>query len=131
MEGKRKILLIDDEKDFCFFVKNNLELTNEFTVTYATDPTKGIEIAKKEHTDLVLLDIHMPQMEGSDVAVVLKSDPKTRNIPIIFLTAVVTQEETGREGIREIGGQNFIAKPVDTETLASCIKIRLGQKKER
>ncbi|MDP3732547.1 MAG: response regulator [Candidatus Omnitrophota bacterium] len=131
MKSKKKILLIDDEKDFCFFVKNNLELTKEFIVTYATNPDKGVEIAKRESPDLILLDIIMPKMEGPDVAAVLNSDPKTKQIPIIFLTAVVTQQEIGSGAIKEIGGQNFIAKPVDTETLANCIKIRLGQKKER
>jgi CheY-like chemotaxis protein len=122
---KKKILLIDDEKDFCFFVKNNLELTGEFQVITAIRAEEGINLARKERPDLILLDIVMPTMEGSDVAAVLLSDPRTRQIPVVFLTAVVTQEEIGLSTIKEIGGHSFIAKPVDTESLSSCIKITL------
>jgi DNA-binding response OmpR family regulator len=125
MADKKKILLIDDEEDFCFFVKNNLEQTEEFSVSYTTNPDKGIRIARKDPPDLILLDILMPTMEGSDVAGDLLADPRTRQIPVIFLTAVVTQEEIGLKMIKEIGGQSFIAKPVDTESLSSCIKIAL------
>lgn len=128
MRSKKKVLLIDDESDFCFFVKNNLEQTEEFEVLTATNAVEGIKLARFEMPDLILLDIVMPKMEGSDVAAILLGNPKTKHIPLIFLTAVVNKDEIGFETIKEIGGQYFIAKPVDTESLVSCIRMILKEK---
>ncbi|OQX87156.1 MAG: hypothetical protein B6D55_04195 [Candidatus Omnitrophica bacterium 4484_70.2] len=64
----RKILLVDDEENFCYFVKRNLELTGEFKVFTANNGEEGLEIARKERPDLILLDIFMPGMSGSEVA---------------------------------------------------------------
>ena len=130
MADKKRILLIDDEKDFCSFVKSNLEQTGEFEVAYATDPDTGINIAKKDAPDLIFLDILMPKMEGSKVADILLNDPCTKNIPLIFLTAIVTEEEIGPRAFKEIGGYNFIAKPVTTKKLISCIKMTLEEKEK-
>ena len=130
MKDKKKILLIDDEEDFCFFVRKNLERTGEFEVMTATEGKEGINLARRENPDLILLDIVMPKMDGSGVAKVLLDDPKTRQIPLIFLTAIVTKEEIGFESIGEIGGHNFIAKPVNTERLTCCIKDVLRGREE-
>ena len=128
MEKKKKVLLIDDEEDFCFFVKSNLEKSGEFEVAYVTDAHEGINAARKNQPDLILLDILMPKMGGSEVAEVLSVDPQTKGIPFIFLTAVVTEAEIGLGALKKIGGQDFIAKPVDTKKLIGCIKTVLAQK---
>lgn len=128
MEAKKKILLIDDEKDFCFFTEKNLALSGEFEVMTATRGREGIDLARAEKPDLILLDINMPQISGPEVAEVLLNDNKTKDIPVIFLTAVVTKEEMGIKTIKKIGGRSFIAKPVDTEKLVSCIRDVLGSK---
>ncbi len=125
MASKEKILLIDDEEDFCFFVKRNLERTGEFQVLAATSGEEGINLAKREKPDAILLDIVMPKLDGPDVVEALSADPLTKDIPVIFLTAVVTEKEVGVESIKEIGGHNFIAKPVDTERLVSSIRTVL------
>jgi len=118
---KKKILLIDDEEDFCYSVKVNLERTKEFEVITATCAEDGIRLARKEQPDLILLDIRMPGMAGDQVATVLSDDLKTKEIPIIFLTAIVLGEiELGT--MERIGGQDFIAKPVETKDLIRCIK---------
>jgi len=130
MPEKKKILLIDDEKDFCFFVKQNLEATGEFAVITANRGEEGIDLAREKKPDLILLDILMPNLSGPDAAEILKNDPQTKEIPLIFLTAVVTKDEMGVESIREIGGQNFIAKPVDTESLVSSIRAVSGQREK-
>jgi CheY-like chemotaxis protein len=125
MSARKKILLIDDEEDFCFFLSKNLKNNREFEVLTATDGEEGINLARREKPDAILLDIVMPKIDGPDVAEVLNNDPVTKDIPIIFLTAVVTEKEFGAEPIKEIGGHNFIAKPVDTERLISSIKMIL------
>ena len=128
MPEKKKILLIDDEEDFCFFVRQNLEQVGEFEVITANCGEEGINLARERQPDLILLDIIMPKMFGDDVAAVLINDPKTKNIPLVFLTAQVTQDEIGVESIKEIGGHLFISKPVDTERLVSSIRAILGPK---
>ncbi len=128
MAGEKKILLIDDEEDFCFFVKKNLEKTGEFQVLTATKGEEGINLARNKNPDLILLDIVMPRVSGPDVAEALLNNSETKQIPLIFLTAIVTEEEIGDESIKEIGGHPFIAKPVDAKELASSINVVLGQK---
>ncbi|MCK4278937.1 MAG: response regulator [Desulfurellaceae bacterium] len=125
---KKRILLIDDEEDFCFFVKANLENTGDFEVTTITRGKEGIELAQKEKPDLILLDIMMPEMPGDEVAEILLNNPETSKIPIIFLTAMVTKKEMGDEAIKEIGKQNFIAKPITSEELADSINRVLRRK---
>lgn len=123
MASRKKILLVDDEKDFCFFVKNNLETKKEFQVVTATNGKKGIELARTEKPDLILLDVVMPKMPGSDVAEILSTDTRTKNIPIVFLTGIVTKEEMGfEEPVQVIGGRKFIAKTVGPEKIISFIE---------
>ena len=118
---KKKILLIDDEEDFCFFVKLNLEKTEKFEVLTTTSGSKGIVMASKEHPDLILLDIIMPEMSGGQVAEQLFDSPKTKNIPVLFITAITSRRVVqSQEGI--IGGRNFIAKPVTPEELMAKIE---------
>ena len=118
---KKKILLIDDEPDLCFLVKRGLEDTGEFTVQTSSSGAKGIDLARKEKPDLVLLDVMMPDMQGDAVAERLAEYAETRDIPVIFLTAIVLQEEIGAGAMRIIGGRRYIAKPISKEKLALCI----------
>lgn len=120
MPGKIKVLLIDDEKEFTRFVKLNLENTGEFEIMATEDPVEGIDLARKYNPDLVLLDIFMPKIDGPTVAETLLEDPATRDIPIVFLTALVKQDELKKD--HTIGGRVYIAKPVTTEDLVKQIK---------
>ena len=128
MPERKKILLIDDEKDFCFFVRQNLEHTGEFEVITVNRGEEGINLAREKKPDLILLDVVMPKMMGEDVAAALTNGPETKNIPLVFLTAQVTKDEIGVESIKGIGGYLFISKPVDTERLVSSISAMLGSK---
>ena len=121
MADKKRILLIDDEEDFCSFVKANLENTGAFDVITTTRAKEGIKLARVEKPDLILLDIVMPEISGDEVAISLLDHPETNKIPIIFLTAIITKTETGSGIVKEIGGQNFIAKPVTTNELVAAI----------
>jgi len=117
---KIKILLIDDEEDFCFFVKLNLEKTGRFEILTTTSGSIGLALASKERPDLILLDIIMPGMGGGQVAELLFENPKTRKIPVLFITAIASRRQVqSQDGI--IGGKNFIAKPVTPEELMTKI----------
>lgn len=116
----KRILLVDDEEDFGFFVKKNLEARGEFTVEVCNDSVHAFEIAKQLKPDLILLDILMPAKNGPVIAEELQNDADTRKIPFIFLTAVVQRSETEKSN-NVIGGEYFIAKPVKVDELASII----------
>lgn len=122
----KKILIIDDEDDFCYFVKLNLEQTGKFEVLVATNGAVGINLAKTQQPDLILLDILMPGMNGSEVAEILLNDTATRHIPVVFLTALAKKGEVEKSKGR-IGGREFIAKPVTTEELIFKIESILGK----
>jgi CheY-like chemotaxis protein len=119
MERKKKIMIIDDEEDFCHFVKMNLEATRDFEVTICCNSGEAFGEVTRQQPDLVLLDIMMPGENGADIAERLKDNDNTHDIPIVFLTALARKEEAARG---TIGGRYFIAKPVGTEELISTIK---------
>jgi len=122
MEGRKKVLLIDDEDDVCFFLKGNLELTGEFDVLTTTSGKEGIEIARGKKPDIILLDLNMPEMSGDEVAQILSDGSDTKTIPIVFITALITKGEVGDGSITNIGGYNYVAKPVATEELVAVIR---------
>jgi len=122
---KKTILIIDDEEDFCFFIKLNLEQTGKFDVLTATSGAEGIQMTIKYQPDLILLDIIMPNMPGTQVAEELLNNKATKDIPIIFVTAIVTRGELGPRDDK-IGGRYFIFKPVKLDELVSEIGIRLN-----
>lgn len=122
MESKKKILLVDDEEDFSFFVKGNLESTGEFDVLATNSGKEGIKLAREKKPDLIFLDINMPEMSGDEVAQILSSRPETKEIPVVFLTALVTKDEMGDESMASLGKYNYIAKPITTKELVTVIK---------
>lgn len=112
----KKLLIVDDEPDLCRVLKKNLEAQGEFEVLTATDGTTGLKMAKKERPDLILLDIVMPDKSGAEVAEELLEHPLTRTIPIIFVTAIISDldlEDTGGY----VGNRMFIPKPIDMDDL--------------
>ena len=122
MAAKKRILIIDDEQDFCFFVKRNLEASGDFEVLTSNDGKVGMEMIVTRKPDLVLLDVVMPDVTGPDIAEFLLNTPEDQRVPFIFLTAIVTKDEIGTEPLREIKGNMFLQKPVDTKTLIYSIK---------
>ena len=126
MDTPIHILAVDDEESFTFFVKLNLQTkTNErFKVSTAGSGEEGLRLARKLKPDLILLDIMMPDMSGAEVAEELLLDERTKNIPIIFITALVKKEEVQKES-GFMGGREFIAKPVSREELIRRIEETL------
>ncbi len=122
--ARKKILVIDDEVEYCRTIKQGLESVGGFHVWTATNGKEGIALAKTKKPDIILLDILMSDIVGPQVAEALAEDASTKSIPIIFVTAIVQQAEIKRsEGL--IGGQNFIAKPVSIKEVIMKIKTIL------
>ena len=113
-----KILIIDDEENFCKLVKKNIEHTGEFEVHIATNGDDGIRLAREIKPDLLLLDIVMPGMDGGDVVSLIRNDESIEDTPIVFLTAIVREEEA-RFFTR---GYPLLAKTVTVGELIACIK---------
>ena len=113
MEGKR-ILLIDDEKDLvetmCFQLK-----AAGYDVITAYDGVEGLEKAKKEKVDLIILDLMLPKMDGYKVCGLLKKDNRYSKIPIILFTARAQQSDKDM-GI-EAGADAYVTKPFDAKAL--------------
>jgi CheY-like chemotaxis protein len=117
---KKKILVIDDEVDLTRLIKLNLEDTGEYSVRTENNPLHGLSCAREFQPDLIFLDVMMPDLDGGDLCRQLENDPLTRNIPVVFLTAVVKKEEiTENKGL--IGHHPFIAKPASSADLVACI----------
>lgn len=120
METK-KILVIDDEVPYVNVVKRIIESRSSYQVLTATDGQTGLNLARTEKPALILLDIVMPGMSGSDVAEDLLEDPLTRDIPIIFVTAVISKDEIRGGGGGMLGNRTLIAKPIVADELMAKI----------
>ena len=109
-----KILIVDDVVSNVLLL--SILLTNEkFQVVTASNGNMCIEQAKKEKPDLILLDVMMPDISGFDTAVILKKDPETADIPIIFLTALNSPSDLVK-GF-QVGANDFLTKPFNKEEL--------------
>ncbi|PKP32926.1 MAG: hypothetical protein CVT99_02680 [Bacteroidetes bacterium HGW-Bacteroidetes-16] len=124
-----KLLSIDDQRDNQIVIKGALSsvlLDTEFH--FASSGKEGIAEAKKEHPDVILLDIMMPGMDGFETCRQLKSDPELNNIPIILLSSIGHKTENRIKGL-ETGADAVMSKPFDPGELASQIHVMLRIKR--
>ena len=118
-----KILIVDDVVSNVLLLK--ILLTNEkFQVCTANNGTSCIEMARKEHPDLILLDVMMPDMNGFDTATILKKEVETKEIPIIFLTALNTPQDLVH-GF-QVGANDFLTKPFNKEELVMRVTQQIS-----
>lgn len=115
---KKKALIIDDNDNNLMLEQDLLEVAG-FTVFIAENATRGIELARKEKPDIIIMDMRLPDMRGSEAAKILLLDPETRDIPVVFVTASVLAE--GIEEIKAIPNAVFVGKPINTRTFAKEI----------
>ena len=117
--SKKQILIIEDEPDIQELLSFNLD-NNGYKVYTASNGEKGLEVARKEHPDLILLDLMLPGINGLDVCRIIKSDQDTSGISIIMLTAL-GQEEDIIKGL-ETGADDYVTKPFSLQVLEARIK---------
>ncbi|MGB8658126.1 MAG: response regulator transcription factor [Candidatus Zixiibacteriota bacterium] len=118
----KKILIIEDDKDIVDLLK--LYLTKEgFVHKEASDGFSGLQKAKAESFDLIILDLMLPEMDGLQVCKELRGDPKTASIPIIMLTAKA--EETDKIVGLELGADDYVTKPFSPKELVARVKALL------
>jgi len=114
-----RVLVIDDEAPIRLLCRVNLEAEG-MQVLEAADGTNGLELARDEQPDVVLLDVMMPGLDGWRVAEELLEDDRTSGIPIIFLTARAEFRDRAR-GL-DIGGVDYVTKPFNPLELASLVR---------
>lgn len=130
-EAKKTILVVDDEPDAIAFVEAIISEMGEFDVITAPDGESGLEKARAELPDLVILDVMMPKKVGFEVFYDLRRDPSTEHIPVIMLTGVSQQigMKYSKEAMGEFYGkepEDFIDKPIAPKRLQDAIQNILG-----
>jgi len=113
------VLVVDDEQDLVELISLNLE-RNGFSSLAAEDGDAAIELTKRHQPDLVLLDLMLPGVDGTEVARRLRADPKTRDVPIVMLTA--RSEETDVVVGLTLGADDYVVKPVSPKVLMARVK---------
>jgi DNA-binding response OmpR family regulator len=128
-----RVLVIDDEGPIRLLCRVNLEAAG-MEVTEAEDGLAGVEAARTQHPDVILLDVMMPGMDGWEVFGELLKDPATAKIPIVFLTARAELRDQAR-GL-ELGGVDYVTKPFSPLDLAPLVndlieRVEHGDVQER
>ncbi len=126
-DNKNKILLVDDEHANLQLLQQILQ--DKYQLSYANSGIQAVKIANKLKPDLILLDIMMPDMDGYETCRNLKSNPATASIPVMFLSAL-GEEEDETFGF-EVGGVDFLSKPIKPLILQARVHTQLELKKNR
>jgi CheY-like chemotaxis protein len=124
MEDKTKVVLSIDDDDRILRLIQALLVNTEFDVHTSNNVKEGIQQAKHLHPDVILLDIMMPMMDGFQAGKVLKRNPETKDIPIIFLTARKSKGDL-QQAIMS-GGVDYLVKPFQSSELIERLRKAIG-----
>ena len=118
-----KILVVDDEQHIRRLV--NLILGKEYEILEASDGEEAIDIARREGPVLILMDVMMPNLDGIGACHILKSDDRTKAIPVVMLTAI--GDKLDQDYARGMGADGYMTKPFGAQELRDVIKEKLAQ----
>lgn len=121
-----RILVVDDAMENVQILHEALQQEQE--VLFALDGARALELARSGHPDLILLDAVMPGMDGYAVCAALRAAPETRDIPVIFVTALKTPEDETRA--LAAGAADFITKPVNAAVVRARVRTQLTVKRQ-
>ena len=127
---KKNILCIDDVDTNLFTIQSVIEYMAEdqYNVLIAISAREGLKILLKEKIDLILLDVMMPEIDGFECAKIIKSNKKTKDIPIIFVTA--NNDDKTIETCFNVGGDDYINKPYNPTELLSRMRFHLKSREQ-
>ena len=123
--GKKRILVIDDDIYATRMLKVGLEKAGSFEVREVNRGAEALAVAQEFQPDAVLLDVCIPDVEGSEIAFQIRNQPGLHTTPIVFLTGIVSERELAEKG-GFIGGHRYIAKPVRLERVIAYLENDLG-----
>ena len=124
--GQQSVLLVDDNPQHLELLEVYMEDLPEVRVLTATNGLEAMEKVVAESPDLVLLDIMMPKMSGFEVCKRIKSDPHTRGIIVVMVTAL--NETSDIERAAECGTDDYLSKPIDRKALVELVRNLLAAK---
>ena len=110
---KRRILVVDDDEAVLGFL--HAKLGARYQLYFTRDPAEVVGLARREHPELILCDIDMPGMDGGDVSAALYGDDETREIPVLFLSALLSTSG-------QVGGRHAVSKGAPIEELIARIE---------
>lgn len=117
---RKRILVVDDEPIITRLLKSRIESAGDYDVRTQNKGSWVLATAREFRPDLILLDVLMPDMDGDEVASQLRADADLQDVPIVFLTGVVSKEQVDA-GDGVIHGQRFVAKPLSPEETKSLL----------
>jgi len=122
-----QVLVVDDDPVIQKLLQVNFEMEGYRVIT-ASDGVEGLDRARSERPDIVILDVMMPKMNGLEVASALKGDPATSSIPIILLSAKA--QEADVQAGRQTGAEDYVTKPFDPLELLERVARLVGEPSE-
>jgi len=117
--AKKKILVVEDDRDISELITYNLEREG-YEIACLYDGSQAVDFVRKRKPDLIILDLMLPEIDGIEICRALKSDPNTKNIPIVMLTA--KSEESDVVVGLQMGADDYIPKPFSPKVLVARIK---------
>ena len=123
----KKIFIVEDELDFLSTLRERLEFEG-FVVATAVDGEEALKKIPQEKPDLILLDIMLPEMNGYQVCRELKSNPETKTIPVVVVTA--KSQKSDKFWAKETGADDYLTKPFEMEELLQKIQDNLLEDKK-
>ena len=121
----KKLLIIDNEEELTEMLKTALEELGGFQVRTENNPSFAVDAARQFLPDLIVLDIKMPDLDGADVILRLRNEKELAQIPVVFLTGNVSENECKGPGGR-IGNCRFLPKTMRLDNLVACLNESLS-----
>lgn len=116
-----KILIVDDNVTGRELLRDTIELEGEFEIATAANGVEALAVVGRDKPDLILMDLHMPQMDGYETTINLKANPATADIPVIALTASHVMSEDHQRAI-QVGCADYLQKPVARPVLLEKVR---------
>jgi DNA-binding response OmpR family regulator len=124
--SKKRVLIVDDDRNLSRLAGVILEGAGTYEVMIVNESTRALKAALRFKPHMMLLDVDMPDKSGGDIAREAVADVRLRDIPILFLTGVLSREEAGTQQL-ESGGMKFLSKPIDPSLLLASVAELIPQ----
>lgn len=121
----KRVLVVDDEALFTELVSATLDRRGDYVTKAVNDPREAIAIARDFQPDVILLDVMMPEMDGGDVSRAIEADPMLRSVPVIMLTALISEDEVPEGSVATIHDRPALPKPLTADKLVRSIEQSL------
>ncbi len=120
----RRLLIIDDEPQLTALVRAAFASTGRYLIKEENRSLRALHAARHFQPDLILLDVMMPELDGTEIAQQLRHDPALQDVPIVFVTSLAADGVIGTVGY--LSGYSFVAKPFQISDLINCVDEMLG-----